>query len=183
MEFSMNKRVVIVGFDPEWATLYEEEKELICRTLGQRIRAIEHTGSTAVPNLGGKNIIDIMVGVNDLDEANECLPPLEKIGYTDVTPQPAPDNTQWYYCLGKGHHSPGYHLHLVKFESEHWKKHIIFRDFLRKNPAVVKDYFNLKKQLAAKYGADRIGYTEAKSAFIELAIAKAKRLEHGSSGY
>jgi len=181
-ELNMNKRVIIINFDPQWSTLYEKEKELICRTLEQRIRAIEHIGSTAVPNLGGKNIIDIMVGVNNLDEANECLSPLERIGYTDVSPQPAPDNAEWYYCLGKGHHSAGYHLHLVKFESEHWKKHIIFRDFLRKNPEIAKDYFNLKKELAAKYGTDRLGYTEAKSAFIELVIAKAKRLEHGSLG-
>jgi GrpB-like predicted nucleotidyltransferase (UPF0157 family) len=167
----MNKLVVIVNYDPQWPKLFEKERKLIKEALGDKVRAIEHIGSTAVPNLGGKNIVDIMAGVDNIDEANECLSPLERIGYKDVTPQPG--NREWYYCLGKGHHSVGYHLHLVKFESEHWKRHIIFRDRLRKNPKIARDYFNLKKQYASKYGTDRLGYTEAKSAFIESVIATA----------
>jgi GrpB-like predicted nucleotidyltransferase (UPF0157 family) len=162
--------VIIVDYDPQWPALYEKEKELICKVLEHRICAFEHVGSTAVANLGGKNIIDIMTGVNSIGEANQCISPLENIGYKDVTPQP--DNSEWYYCLGKGPHSVGYHLHIVKFNSEHWKKHIVFRDFLRKNPQVAQDYFKLKKRLAIEYGTDRLGYTEAKSAFIESVLAK-----------
>lgn len=169
----MDYSVVLVDYDPQWPALYEKERELICKALGHRISAIEHVGSTAVPNLCGKNIIDIMAGVSEFDEANECLSPLARIGYVDVTPQP--DNPEWFYCLGKGHHSVGYHLHLVKFNSEHWKKHIIFRDLLRKTPQVTQEYCNLKKELAAKYRTDRLGYTEAKSAFIESVLAKADR--------
>jgi GrpB-like predicted nucleotidyltransferase (UPF0157 family) len=165
--------VIIVDYDPQWPALYEKEKELICKVLGHGISAVEHIGSTAVPKLCGKNVIDIMAGVNNVDEANECLSPLENIGYKDVTPQP--DNAEWYYCIGKGHHSVGYHLHLVKFNSEHWKRHIIFCDFLRKNPEVAEEYCNLKKELAAKYRIDRISYTEAKSTFIESVLAKANR--------
>jgi GrpB-like predicted nucleotidyltransferase (UPF0157 family) len=167
----MEKPVVIVEYDPWWTTLYEKEKELIEEALGNRVRAIEHIGSTAVPNLGGKNIIDIMVGVDNIDEANECLSPLGSIGYKDVTPQRG--NREWYYCLGKGYHTVGYHLHLVKFGSEHWRRHIIFRDCLRKDPKIARDYFNLKKEYASKYKTDRLGYTEAKSAFIESVIATA----------
>jgi GrpB-like predicted nucleotidyltransferase (UPF0157 family) len=167
----MDNSVVIVDYNLQWPALYEEEEELICKTLGNRIIAIEHIGSTAVPNLGGKNIIDITAGVNSVREANQCLSLLGGIGYKDVTPQP--NDTEWYYCLGKGQHRVGYHLHLVKYNSEHWKKHLTFRDFLRKNPRVAQDYFNLKKELAAKHGIDRLGYTEAKSTFIESVIAKA----------
>lgn len=65
-------------------------------------------------------------------------------------------------------------MHLVKFNSEHWKKHIVFRDFLRRNAQIAEDYFNLKKELAAKYRTDRLGYTEAKTTFIESVLAKAK---------
>jgi GrpB-like predicted nucleotidyltransferase (UPF0157 family) len=167
----MDNPVVIVDYDPQWPALYERENELVCETVGHRIIAIEHIGSTAVPNLGGKNIIDIMVGVNNVKEANQCLLLLGGIGYKDVTPQP--NDKEWYYCLGKGQHSVGYHLHLVKFNSQHWKKHITFRDFLRKNSKVAQDYFNLKRELAAKHGIDRLGYAEAKSAFIESVIARA----------
>lgn len=164
--------VVIVGYDPHWPILYEKEMKLIRGVLGRRISAIEHIGSTAVPNLGGKNIIDIMIGIGGADEANGCLPLLESIGYRDVTPQ---NNKDWFYCLGKGQHGVGYHLHLVKFDSECWKKHVIFRDFLRKNPQVAQEYYDLKKELAARYGADRLGYTEAKSTFIESVLVKGVR--------
>ena len=166
----MNAPVVIVNYNPQWQTLYESEAKLIRGVLGIRALAIEHIGSTAVPNLGGKNIVDIMAGVDSLEEAKQCLAPLESIGYTGVTPQV--DNADWYYCLEKSQQTPGYHLHLVRFGSEHWKKHVIFRDFLRKNPKVAKEYYALKKELAAKYGTDRLGYTEAKTAFIESVIAR-----------
>jgi GrpB-like predicted nucleotidyltransferase (UPF0157 family) len=166
--------VVIVHYDPKWPALYEQERKLILKVLGSRVDGIEHIGSTAVQNLGSKNIIDIMAGASNIGKANECLPLLEKIGYFDVIPES--DTIDWYYCLGKNDQGQAYHLHLVRFESEHWKKHIIFRDFLRKNPQVSQQYYNLKKELAAKYGSDRLGYTEAKSAFIEPLIAKAKQV-------
>jgi len=162
--------VVIVDYNPQWPIFYESETKLICGILGGRILAIEHIGSTAVPNLGGKNIVDIMAGVRSLEEAKHCLAPLESIGYTEVIPQA--DNAEWYYCLGKNQDALGYHLHLVRFGSEHWKKHIVFRDFLRKNSRIAQEYCSLKKELAAKYGTDRLGYTEAKTAFIESVIIR-----------
>ena len=165
--------VIIVGYDPQWPALYEKEKALVRKVLEHRICALEHVGSTAVPKLGGKNIIDIMAGVKSVDQANQCISPLESIDYKDVTAQP--DNAEWYYCLGKGPHSVGYHLHLVKFNGEHWKKHLVFRDFLRKNPQIAKEYFKLKKRLAIKYGIDRLSYTEAKSAFIESVLTTSNR--------
>jgi GrpB-like predicted nucleotidyltransferase (UPF0157 family) len=169
----MTNPVVIVEYDPQWPTLYEKEKKLIRKALEHRISGVEHIGSTSVPNLGGKNIIDVMAGTRGPEEADQCLSPLEGIGYKSVTPEP--DNPEWYYCLGKGQHSVGYHLHLVKYSSAHWKKHTIFRDFLRGNRQVAQEYYNLKKKLAERYGADRVGYTEAKSAFIESVLAKASQ--------
>ncbi len=168
--------IKIVDYDPQWPILYEEEKRRIIEIIGHKIAAIEHIGSTAVPGLGGKPIIDIMAGVNQPTEADECLVPLEKIGYQDVTPQP--DNSEWYYCLGKVYHGEtvkleNYHLHLVKFMSDHWKKHLFFRDFLRTHPNTAQKYYELKKKLATKYDSDRVGYTNAKITFIESVIAQA----------
>jgi len=182
-ELCVDKPVVIVDYDLRWPTLYEEEKGLICKTLGHRIRAIEHIGSTAVPNLGGKNIIDIMAGVDNIDEADECLLLLGSAGYGDVSKVPPPDDAEWFYCLGKSLHIVGCHLHLVKYNSEHWKKHIIFRDFLRKNPETAHAYFNLKKRLAAKYETDRLRYTEAKTTFIESIIENTKHSCLGVDSY
>ena len=167
--------VIIVDYDLRWPILYEEEKRRILEAIGHKVVAIEHIGSTAVSGLGGKPIIDIMAGVNQSTDADDCLKPLQKIGYQDVTPQP--DNSEWYYCCGKGPHSVGYHLHLVKFMSEHWKKHLFFRDFLRTHPDIAQQYYELKKNLAAKYGSNRIGYTDAKISFIESVFALLQRMK------
>jgi len=106
-----------------------------------------------------------MAGVRDKTSADGCLLPLQKIGYTDVTVEP--ENPEWFYCLGKAPHSTGYHLHLMKNQSSTWNRHLVFRDYLRNHPEVVEKYFRLKKRLSKKYGLDRVGYTNAKTAFIK----------------
>ena len=163
--------VVIVDYDSEWPTLFEREKERVLEAVGQIISAVEHIGSTAVPGLGAKPIIDMMAGVRSKDDADECLEPLRRIGYSDVTPEPG--HAEWFYCLGKSPHSTGYHLHLVKFMSSHWMRQLVFRDYLRTHPATAQQYYEYKKSLSAKYGSDRVGYTEAKTAFIESVLAQA----------
>ena len=137
--------VAVVDYDPSWSVLYEKEKKQILEAVRNKILAIEHIGSTAVLDLGAKPIIDIMAGVHGQIEADQCLTPLKKIGYTDVTPEPG--NSEWFYCLGKWPHSAGYHLHLAKFPSNHWNRHLVFRDFLQSHPEVAEQYFRLKKEL------------------------------------
>lgn len=87
-------------------------KKNILAIIGHKVLAIEHIGSTAVPGLGAKPIIDIMACVNSASDGEECVPLLRQIGYIDITPQKG--TSDWYYCLGKGIHSVGYHLHLVR---------------------------------------------------------------------
>ena len=173
----MSYPVVIVEYNPRWPELYGREELCILKVLGGEVLAIEHIGSTAVPGLGGKPIIDIMLGVSDSDEAALCLEPLRKLGYVDVTPQPG--NPEWYYCLAKGPHTDPhldttYHLHLVKFKSDHWRRHLLFREFLRIHPEVAREYYELKRELAGRYGSDRRAYTEGKTAFIEAIVARAR---------
>lgn len=167
----MPRPVVIVDYDPQWPILYEEEKRLILEAVGHKVLAVEHIGSTAVRGLGAKPIIDMMTGVHKPSDADECLPLLQDIGYTSVTPQP--EDPDHYYCLGKGPHSVVYHLHLMKFGSYSWEKHLLFRDHLRTHPDVAQQYCEIKKKLAAKHGSDRAAYTEAKTSFIEHVIAQA----------
>jgi len=172
----LSRPVIIVGYDPQWPILYEEEKRRILRAIGHKVLTIEHIGSTAVPGLGAKPIIDIMAGVHQAADAEECLPLLQSLGYNDVTLQPG--NPEWYYCLGKGkghQEEHTYHLHLVKFMSEHWEKHLLFRDFLRTHPEVAQQYYELKKELVAKHGANREAYTEAKTSFIESVVTQVRQ--------
>lgn len=170
--------VIVVDYDPQWPFLYEEERKNILAAIGHKALAIEHIGSTAVPGLGAKPIIDIMVCVNNASDTEECIPLLRQIGYTDVSSFPPQEgNPDWYYCLGKGIHSVGYHLHLMRYGSNFAKKHLIFRDFLRAHPDVAQQYYGMKKIMAAKHRFNRVAYTESKTAFIESVIARAN--QHG----
>jgi GrpB-like predicted nucleotidyltransferase (UPF0157 family) len=148
--------------------MYEEEKRRIFGAVEDKILSIEHIGSTAVPGLEAKPIIDMMAGVRGSVDADNCVPELRDIGYDDITPQPG--NPEWFYCLGRGHHSPGYHLHLVKFMSDHWVRHLMFRDILRTHPEVARRYGELKRKLASELSSDRTAYTDAKTSFIQSVI-------------
>jgi len=168
----MSHPVVVVDYDPEWPTLYEKERRRIVDAIGHRALAVEHIGSTAVPGLGAKPIIDIMACVPERSDADDCIPLLRQIGYTDITPEEG--NADWFYCLGKSLHTVVYHLHLMRYGSEFSKKHLIFRDYLRTHPDVAREYYELKKRLASKYRSDRTVYTESKTSFIEAVVAKAR---------
>jgi len=173
----LSRPVIMVDYDPAWPILYEAEKQRILKAIGNKVLAIEHIGSTAVPNLWSKPIIDMMAGVLCSTDAEDCVRLLQSLDYLDVTPQPG--ELDWHYCLGKKYAGEAaslqnYHLHLVRFMSDHWKKHLLFRDFLRNHPEVAQEYRELKRQLAAEYGSDRVGYTAAKTRFIESVITRAR---------
>ena len=163
-------RVVIVDYDPEWPRRFEEERARIVEALGELSVTVVHIGSTSVPSLGAKPIIDMMLGVQGKDKADWVQKALEEIGYTDVTVQP--ENPDWFYCLGYG--APGlyHHLHLVVEGSSRWRRQLAFRDYLRANPEAADEYNMLKRRLADQYGEDRVGYTDAKTVFIEGVIRK-----------
>ena len=167
----MPGRITVVEYDPEWPRFYEEEKELILDAVGEHVKSMEHFGSTSVPGLGAKPIIDIIAGLDSQEIADCCLPALAAIGYDDVTPEPTDDD--WYYCLGKGPHSPGVHLHLARYRSPFWKRHLLFRDYLRAHPDTAKEYFELKLRLVEKYADMREVYTESKTGFIENVLENA----------
>jgi GrpB-like predicted nucleotidyltransferase (UPF0157 family) len=168
----MPRPVVIVPYDPEWPRIYEDERKLILGIVGGIIRSIEHVGSTSVPGLWAKPIVDIIAGVDSPDDAERCRGLLLHIGYEDVS---VGDNPDWYYCLGKGPHSPGFHLHLIKEGSQFYRRHILFRDWLSTHLADADAYMGLKLGLSEKYRNDRVAYTNGKTQFIERIVEKANR--------
>jgi len=170
----MSKPVEIADYDPEWAALFEKEKRRILKVIGNNVVRIEHIGSTAVPGLGAKPIIDIMVAVDCLSDAEKCIVPLRSIGYEYVPRHEAVIPERRYFRKGHPPKEQHYHLHMVEFKSDFWKKHLLFRDYLRTHPKVAQQYYELKKTLAATHGSDHEAYTEAKTSFIESVIAKAK---------
>jgi GrpB-like predicted nucleotidyltransferase (UPF0157 family) len=167
--------VMIVEYDPRWPEIYEEEKRVVLDTIGKKISGIEHIGSTSVPGLGAKNILDMMAGVSSREVADECQRLLLGVGYDDVTPQPG--EVDWFYCLGKSHPIAYFHLHLVLYPSDRWERQVLFRDILRANPEIADRYCELKKRLAEEMGRDRVAYTEAKTEFIESVLDAHSSLE------
>jgi len=165
--------ITIVPYNPSWPVFYEKEKESVLAAIGELVVNIDHIGSTAVPRLSAKPIIDIMVGLRGPSDSEACLPLLRELGYDDVTPEPEEDD--WYYCLGKSVHSIKYHLHLVKAGSQFQARHILFRDHLRTHDDDARRYQVLKERLAFEYRDMREEYTNAKSEFIESIIDKARK--------
>ncbi len=168
--------VNLVEYDASWPDQFERERELLAVTLQEWIHGpIEHVGSTAVPGLPAKPIIDIMVAVQSLDASREAVPALEPLGYLYA---PYHADVMHWFCKP----SPSFrthHLHLVPFGSRLWTERLVFRDHLRRNPTVAAEYAELKRRLAKRYEFDREAYTEAKAPFIQevLDIAKTRDTE------
>jgi len=165
-----------VEYDPRWPTLYEEEKDRILAVAGDFIVAIEHIGSTAVPGLGGKPIIDILPAVRSLADAEQCIGPLEGIGYEYVQEYNDLIPERRYFHKGP-EDARTVHLHMVEQTSEFWERHLSFRDWLRTHPEDAQEYYRLKTELAARFGPDREGFTHAKGPFIESIVARARSIQ------
>jgi GrpB-like predicted nucleotidyltransferase (UPF0157 family) len=164
--------VIIVDYDPHWAELYEEERCLISGAIGPWLAGIEHIGSTSVPGLAAKPIIDIMVGVRTLDDARYCIEPLAALDYVYKPELEAGMPERRYFNKGpQGNHR---HLHVVEMDGDFWQKHLAFRDYLRTHPQTAAAYAALKRDLAARYVADRDGYTDAKTEFIQSVVRVAR---------
>lgn len=172
---AIREEIKIVPYNPEWPKLFEDEAESLRSKLpASLIMRIEHFGSTAVPGLAAKPVIDILVEVKSLDETqSEIAPLLEAEGYdyfwrTDVSPAYA-----WFIkrnAEGKRTH----HIHMVEADSKLWDR-LYFRDYLKEFSDEARHYAELKRSLSEKYPNDRIKYTEGKTEFIISVTERAKR--------
>jgi len=162
--------VVIVPYDPRWPAMFANERERILTATGGVVLAVEHVGSTAVPGLAAKPIIDILAGVRHLDDAAETFQPLLALGYAYVPEYETEIPDRRYFHKGPPA-ARSHHLHMAEFGGGFWRRHLAFRDALRSDPVLAARYAALKRDLAARFGRDRRGYTEAKTEFIESVLA------------
>ncbi len=161
--------------DPRWPAIYAREKDRILKVIADKIVAIEHVGSTAVPGLGAKPIIDILVGVTRLSDAKKCIAPLKSIGYEYVPEYEKEIPERRYFRKGpEGVPNRHFHLHMVEQNGSFWRRHLLFRDYLRSHQDVAQQYCKSKRELSKRYASDREAYTEAKTSFIESVIAQAE---------
>ncbi|WP_434655313.1 GrpB family protein [Thermoanaerobacterium thermosaccharolyticum] len=163
--------VKIAPFCDVWKQYFEEEKELLYKLLGTDAVDIQHIGSTAVPGLSAKPIIDIMVGVKALNDGLKHVETLEKQGYEFRGEAGIPGRL--FFAKG----SPEFrthHLHMVEYKSDFWINHLLFRDYLIQHSDTAKEYERVKMGLAQKYEFDREAYTEGKSEFIQEVLRRAR---------
>jgi GrpB-like predicted nucleotidyltransferase (UPF0157 family) len=177
------KRLVISAYDPAWPALYERERQAIEHALGERLIGIEHVGSTAVPGLGAKPIVDIMAGLPRLADADACITPLAAIGYAFVAEamQDMPDDRyfeRWSDGFEVG--TEVAHLHLCEYGSPFWQRHLRFRDILRGRPDLALAYERLKRELAPQYTSGA-AYAAAKTSFIASTLGQASDPRHGAT--
>jgi GrpB-like predicted nucleotidyltransferase (UPF0157 family)/prolyl-tRNA editing enzyme YbaK/EbsC (Cys-tRNA(Pro) deacylase) len=161
--------VIIAPYDPEWVTKYEGEKLRIQTAMGSYLKGIEHIGSTAVPGLPAKPIIDILGGIPSLLDAPSFIPRLEGIGYCYIPEYETQLPHRRYLTRAEAGHVV-IHLHIVEISSQFWQEHLAFRNRLRSDHSLRDAYGSLKTRLATKYGNDRIGYTNAKAEFIHKVL-------------
>ena len=169
----MNTPVIIVKYNPEWPELFREERKRILAKVGELGIQVEHIGGTAVPGLGAKPIIDIMIGIDDVIDVNKCIALLEEIDYTIMIK--SIEGLSERKVLDKSINGMKIHLYLVEVNTENWKKNILFREYLRTHPETAQEYNNLKMELAKKYKNDQIAYTEGKAKFIKKVQSKASK--------
>ena len=164
----MNNKLVISPYDERWPEDFKTEQSLLLTAFENESVQIEHIGSTAVPKLSAKPIIDIMAGVQSLAYAESLIAGLNVLGYEYVSKFETQLPDRRYF------RTPNRHLHCVKLGSPFWIDQLLFRDFLRNNPEVAEDYSALKKSLAEKHSRNHRAYTKGKSDFISSVLRRAR---------
>ena len=147
-----------------------KEKNKILEGCGDKVHTIEHIGSTSVPGLGAKPIIDILLGVKVLSDADEIIPSMESIGYTYRANYENVMPYRRYFSK-----PDKYHVHTVETGSPFWKRHMNFRNYLRLHNEERDDYYRLKVELSKKEWNDRNDYAYAKTDFIRNIEFKAAK--------
>ena len=165
---ALNDPIEVVDYDPRWAETFERERGRLSAVLGDSAMAIEHVGSTAVPGLAAKPILDIMVGAERTPLPERALVALGALGYQYRGDSGVPGK-QYFRTNPRTRH-----LHVVEFGAADWERTLAFRDYLRAHPAAVQEYAALKRDLARLHRDNRSRYLEGKASFIRSVLERAE---------
>lgn len=160
--------VALYPYTAEWPLLFQNEAARLQAAIGAHVLDIQHVGSTSIPGLPAKPILDIGVAVENFEAAAVCIQPLAALGYHYRGERGIP--RRHYFVKGD---PSTHHLHMNEIHSADWQQQIAFRDYLRQHPEAVHAYATLKAQLASQFPDDRLAYTESKSGFIAGVLQKA----------
>ncbi len=166
--------IALETYDPNWPKLAEQEIQNLTNALSMhQVCDIQHMGSTSIPGLEAKPIIDLMIAVRTMDEAQPLISPIEELGYSFWTQSP---KDKLFFVKGMPPYGKKrtHHIHIVTIDGEHWQNRLLFREFMREHPQECKKYLRLKRKLAQDHRYDREAYTDAKTEFVKQVLKKAR---------
>lgn len=175
----MSKEVVVVPFRSEWSDKFQDEAQRIKNIFGDSVSVVHHIGSTSVHGLPAKPIIDVMPVALSLTAVDSFRESAEAAGYA-WKGENGIVGRRYLTRLAVEDSVPAVHVHIFASGSSEIKKHLAFRDYLRANSDVMKDYAELKFALAAKHHFDKNSYQAGKAEFIDTITAKALELGYGA---
>lgn len=166
---AIHEEVNLQAYDTAWPAKFVAERDRLLALFPVELIDIEHIGSTAVPGLLAKPVIDILAGVGAMAVARALTAPLLDAGYsTSAEFNARLTDRQWFMRWADGHRT--HHLHVVVHGSKVWAERLHFRDELRANPVLAARYAALKARLMLQHANDREAYTSGKAAFIRATL-------------
>ena len=160
--------VIVVPYDEHWPLLFEQAAAELRTALGPAILAVHHVGSTAIPGLSAKPILDVLVEVQDFDDARQLVPALRSLGYEFRPEEEIPD--RHYFRRPPGGQLRTHHLSLAEPGSHYHRVTLAFRDALRRDAELAAAYARLKLELTERFPFDRPAYIEGKTHFINAVL-------------
>ncbi|MGY5875597.1 MAG: GrpB family protein [Candidatus Thorarchaeota archaeon] len=167
----MVRRIVLVDYDPQWRILYDDESQFVSKAFGDLLVSIHHIGSTSIPEICAKPIIDILVEVHDIKRVDEMDDMMIAIGYRPRGEVGIPGRRYFSKDIDERR---THHVHSFQTGSQHLQRHLDFRDYLRVHPDEAMKYCRLKREFAATDDTDIDRYTKGKTVFIKDVEKKAK---------
>ncbi len=159
-------------YDLGWAQAFAQEEQTIRKAIGLLVADVQHVGSTSIPGMVSKPILDIGVALARFEDGPECVEPLARLGYTY---RGLSERMPGHRSFAKG--DPMTHkLHMVETTNKEWFNLVGFRDYLIAHPDVAEKYAQVKRSLAEQFAGDWTAYTDAKRPFISGVLAKARRV-------
>ena len=156
-------KVIVTSYNSEWPKMYENEASKIKKIFGEKLLSIHHIGSTSVPGLKAKPIIDIMPVVRDIKLVDNYNKQMIKLGYEPM----GEFGISGRRYFRKGGDNRTHQIHVFQDNSNHVERHIAFRDYLREHSTEAKRYADLKVELAKRYPNDIAAYCEGKDEFVK----------------
>ncbi|MER0467462.1 bifunctional GNAT family N-acetyltransferase/GrpB family protein [Bacillus cabrialesii subsp. cabrialesii] len=171
------REVKVVLYNEKWAELFNEEKERLKLVFGPEISAVHHIGSTSIPNMAAKPIIDILIEARSIEAVNRYDSKMKAIGYT-----PKGENgIAGRRYFQKGGNKRTHHVHMYEKGNPAIERHLLFRDYLRAHPKIAEEYAILKKRLAIQHPDSINQYIQGKDDWIKTAEEHAKRWKEGGN--